>query len=68
MIENFIGMEAYSSIKIVNGFEKANYGTRSHSIITIDFDNNARWIEKDRQPGDGDGVWTTRRVDFQILD
>ena len=56
--------EAYSSVKIVNAFEAANYGTRSHSVITVDFEGNAKWIEKDRQP---DGVWTTRQVQAKLF-
>ena len=64
MVENVIGMEAYSAIKITNAKAESNYGTRSHALILVDFQNNVTWVEKDLQ----DGVWATRRIESKILD
>ena len=47
-IERLVGMENYSAIKIDNTPAKAGYGTRSHAVILVDFDNNVEFIEKNR--------------------
>ena len=62
-IEKWIGMENYSAIKIDAGSDKIGYGTRSHAIITIDFDKNMKFIEKDRNI---DGIWSTRKIEQKL--
>merc|ERR1712131_482955 len=47
-IEKFVGMENYSAIKIDSTSAEAVYGTRSHAVILVDFDNNVEFIEKNR--------------------
>ena len=61
-IERWIGMENYSAIKIDNT-EAAGYGTRSHAVILLDFDNNVEFIEKDRRP---DGTWLSNVIKTNI--
>lgn len=62
-IEEFVGMEKYSAIKIDNTPSKAGYGTRSHAVILVDFENNVEFIEKDRKPN---GVWSTEKINIQF--
>jgi len=59
-IESFVGMENYSAIKIDNTPPKPGYGTRSHAVILVDFDNNVEFIEKNRL---SDGKWVSNVIE-----
>ena len=62
-VEKLVGMENYSAIKIDNTSAKAVYGTRSHAVILIDFDNNVEFIEKNRS---SNGKWESNVIKTKL--
>jgi len=64
-IEGMVGMENYSAIKIDNTPAKAGYGTRSHAVILVDFDNNVEFIEKNRL---SDGKWESNMIKTKLIE
>ena len=59
-----IGMETYSAVMIRGSeAEKAGYGTRTHSVLLIDQNNDVTFVEVDRNsPQD----WTKTVEKFRI--
>ena len=62
-IENFVGMENYSAIKIDSTSAEAVYGTRSHAVILVDFNNNVEFIEKNRV---SDVKWDSSMIKIKL--
>lgn len=59
-----IGMETYSSIMIRGeNATQCEYGTRTHSIIIVDKDNNCTFVEVDRN---SDATWTSTTEEFTL--
>ena len=63
-IERLVGMENYSAIKIDNPSPNAGYGTRSHAVILVDFDNKVEFIQKNRL---SDGKWESNMIKTKLI-
>lgn len=54
--------ERFSSIKI--SLKDLGYGTRTHTIITVDKDNNIQYIEETMRTEDPQGEWTKTHLNL----